>query len=247
MKQLTVARPNAGQGIAWMKAGWNWFRLAPIPWMGMTALAFLVLTGIGMLPRLGGFVVELLSPFMVVAFMSAARAAEENQPVTFLHLTAGFRPEVRTRLLIMGAVYLAGLLLVDTIMRQMGGESFQQMALLAQNPKSIDPEQAQAIMSQALPAMLTGLLLMTPLMMATWFAPALILFDGFSAINAMWWSLWAGMVNWRPVLIYGLWLSLVGVAAMLIPFGLGLLVLLPWVMTSTYAAYRAMFVTVESV
>jgi hypothetical protein len=246
MKQLTVARPNASQGIAWMKAGWNWFRLTPIPWMGMTALAFLVLAGIGMLPRLGGFIVQLLSPFMVAAFMSATKAAEENQPVTFMHLTAGFRPEARTRLLIMGAAYLAGILLVDTIMHQMGGESFQQMAQLAHAPQNISPEQAQAIMSQVLPAMLTGLLLMTPLMMATWFAPALILFNGFSTTNALWWSLWASLVNWRPVLIYSLWLGLIGIAAMLIPFGLGLLVLLPWIMTSTYAAYRAMFVTVES-
>lgn len=246
MKQITVARPNAGQGIAWMKTGWNWFRLAPIPWMGMTAMAFLALAGIGLVPRVGGFVVELLSPFMVAAFMSASRAAEQEQPVTFLHLGAGFRSEARNRLLIMGALYLAGILLVDTLVRQMGGDSFQQMAQIAQDPKHADPAQAQALLSQALPAMLTGLVLMTPLIMATWFAPALILFDGFSTANAMWWSLWASVVNWRPVLIYSLWLGLVGVVAMLIPFGLGLLVLLPWVMTSTYAAYRAMFVTVES-
>jgi hypothetical protein len=239
---VTVARPPASQGIAWMKTGWNWFRMAPIPWMGMAALSFLVLAGIGMVPNLGGFIVELLSPFLVSAFMSAGKAAATGQPVTFLHLGAGFRSEGRTRLLVMGAVYLAGILLVDSIMRQMGGDSFEQMAQLSQNPKSITPEQAQMIMSQAMPAMLTGLLLMTPLIMATWFAPALVLFDGFTAGNAMWWSLWASAVNWRPVLIYSLWLGLLGVAAMLIPYGLGLLVLLPWVMTSTYAAYRDIFI-----
>ncbi len=244
---LTVARPPANQGIAWMKAGWAWFRLAPIPWMGMTAVAFLALTGIGMLPKAGSLVVELLSPFLVAAFMSASKAAEAGQPVSYLHLGAGFRPEVRIRLVIMGAVYLAGILLVDMIMRQMGGASFEQMAELAQTPKNISPEQARMILSQALPAMLTGLLLMTPLVMATWFAPALVLFDGFSASNAMWWSLWACVVNWRPVLIYSLWLGLIAVGAMLIPFGLGLLVLLPWIMTSTYAAYRSMFVPPEPV
>jgi uncharacterized membrane protein len=225
-----------------MKSGWTWFRLAPVPWMGMTALAFLVLTGVGMLPIVGSFIVELMSSFLIAGFMSASRAAEENQPVSYLHLFAGFRTETRVRLVIMGAVYLAGILLVDTIMRQMGGESFEQMAAISQNPQNITPEQAQMIMSQALPAMLTGLLLMTPLVMATWFAPALVLFDGFSASNAMWWSLWASIVNWRPVLIYSLWLGLIAIVAMLIPFGLGLLVLLPWIMTSTYAAYRAMFV-----
>jgi uncharacterized membrane protein len=244
---LTVARPAANQGIAWMKTGWAWFRLAPVPWMGMTAVAFLALTGIGMLPVVGGYIVELMSPFMVAAFMSASRAAEQGQPVSYLHLGAGFRPEARIRLIIMGAVYLAGILLVDMIMRQMGGESFEQMAQLAQAPKDITPEQARTIMSQALPAMLTGLVLMTPLVMATWFAPALILFDRFSASNGMWWSLWACAVNWRPVFVYSLWLGLIAVVAMLIPFGLGLLVLLPWIMTSTYAAYRSMFVPPEPV
>ncbi|PIV23125.1 MAG: hypothetical protein COS39_05170 [Hydrogenophilales bacterium CG03_land_8_20_14_0_80_62_28] len=239
---ITVARPAANQGITWMKTGWAWFRLAPVPWMGMTALVFLALTGIGMVPKVGGYIVELLSPFLVAAYMSASKAAEAGQPISYLHLGAGFRPDTRVRLIIMGVVYLAGILLVDTVMRQMGGESFEQMAQLAQNPKDVTPEQAQMIMGQALPAMLTGLLLMTPLIMATWFAPALALFDGFAAGNALWWSLWTCIVNWRPIFIYSLWLGLVAVVAMLIPFGLGLLVLLPWVMTSTYAAYRAMFV-----
>jgi uncharacterized membrane protein len=246
-RPLSVARPASSQGIVWMKTGWAWFRIAPVPWMGMTAVAFLALTGVGMVPMAGTLLVELMSPFMVAAFMSASRAAEEGQPVSYLHLGAGFRPEARVKLIIMGAVYLAGILLVDTLMRQMGGESFQQMAQMAQNPKNMTPEQAQMIMSQAMPAMLTGLLLMTPLIMATWFAPALVLFDDFSASNAMWWSIWACTVNWRPILIYSLWMGLIAVAAMLVPFGLGLLVLMPWIMTSTYAAYRAMFIPPEPI
>lgn len=245
-KQLTIARPAASQGIAWMKTGWGWFKFAPIPWMGMTAMAFLVLAGISKIPMVGGFIVEILSPFLVAGFMAACRAAESNQPVTFLHLGAGFGAESRTRLAVMGAVYLAGILLVDSVMRWMGGDSFEQMAQLAQAPQSVTPEQAQTIMVKVLPAMLTGLVLMTPLVMATWFGPALAMFDGFATRNAMWWSLWACLVNWRPILLYSLWLGLVGAVAIVIPYGLGLLLFLPWVMTSSYAAYRAMFVTVES-
>jgi len=140
-----------------------------------------------------------------------------------------------------GGVYLAGTLFIDLVMRQMGGEGFQQMSQLAGNPGSVAPEQAQAMLNQAMPAILAGLLLLTPLVMATWFAPALILFDGYSAGNGMWWSLWACAVNWRPLLTYSAALGLIGIAALLIPFGLGLLVFLPWVLGSTYAAYRAIF------
>jgi uncharacterized membrane protein len=188
-----------------------------------------------------------LSPFLIAGFMSASRAAERNEPVSFLHLAAGFRAQARVRLAVMGAIYLAGILLIDTIMRQIGGESFTQMAQLAQSSQHISPERAQTLLGQVLPALLVGLLLMTPLVMATWFSPALVLFDDFAAGNALWWSLWACTVNWRPIMVYSLWLGLIFVAAILIPFGLGLLVFLPWIMTSTYAAYRALFVPAEPV
>ena len=243
--QLTVARPPASQGLVWMQLGWKWFRVAPIPWMGMSAMALLTLTAIGLIPNVGGFVVQVLSPFLVAGFMSASRAAERGEPITFLHLAAGFQSEAKGKLAVMGVLYLAGMLLVDGLMRHIGGESFQQLAQLAETPKNVDPAQAQAILSHVLPAMMVGLLLMAPLVMATWFSPALAMFDGFSTANALWWSLWASAANWRPILLYSLWLGLLGVVAMLIPFGLGLLVFLPWIMASTYAAYRAMFVPVQ--
>lgn len=239
--RLAIARPAAREGLAWMKTGWGWFKPAPIPWMGMTAMVFLVLLGVGSLPVLGGYLVEILSPFLVAGYMSASRAAERGEPVTFLHLAAGFGPQSRVGLAVMGGVYLIGILFIDLVMRQLGGEGFQQLSQLAANPGSLSPEQAQAILSQAMPALLTGLLLLTPLVMATWFAPALVLFDGFSPGNGLWWSLWACAVNWRPLFTYSALLGLFGVVAMLIPFGLGLLVFLPWVLCSTYAAYRAIF------
>ena len=238
---LRIARPVGRDGLAWLKAGWAGFKLAPVPWMGMTALVFLALMGVGSIPYLGGYLVEILSPFLVAGYMSASRAAERGEPVTFLHLGAGFDARSRIGLAITGGVYLAGTLFIDLVMRQMGGEGFQQMSQLAGNPGSVAPEQAQAMLNQAMPAILAGLLLLTPLVMATWFAPALILFDGYSAGNGMWWSLWACAVNWRPLLTYSAALGLIGIAALLIPFGLGLLVFLPWVLGSTYAAYRAIF------
>jgi uncharacterized membrane protein len=57
----------------------------------------------------------------------------------------------------------------------------------------------------------------------------------------MWWSLWACWVNWRPILVYSLILGIAGMVALMIPFGLGLLVFLPWTLTSTYAAYQDIF------
>lgn len=242
MPRLTIARPAAGAGKLWMKDGWGLFKPWPIPWMGMTALVFLALMLVGSLPYAGHYLVEIFSPFMVAGYMSASRAAAEQQPVTFLHLAAGLRPETRLPLALIGAIYLVGILFIDLVMRALGGEGFQQLTELAQGPQNLTPEAAQLIVGQALPAIFVGLALLTPLVMATWFAPALVLFDGFSAVNALWWSLWACAVNWRPILFYSLVLGVIGLVAALIPFGLGLLVFLPWVLISTYVAYRALFV-----
>jgi uncharacterized membrane protein len=245
MPPLTVARPPAIAGLAWIKEGWRLFKLAPIPWTGMTALVFLVLMGLGMLPLVGGLLVHILSPFVVAGYMAASRSGERGEPITFIYLGAGWR-EGRDVLLVIGVVYMLATLLIFNLVGFFTGGDLEALLRQAQNPATLTPEEAESMVSTALPALSLGTLLLTPLLMATWFAPALALFERFPAGRAMWWSLWACAVNWRPILYYSLMLGLAGIVAVLIPFGLGLLVFVPWTLTSTYAAYRDLFVPVES-
>jgi uncharacterized membrane protein len=241
-RPLTIARPAASEGIGWLKEAWAWFMPSAIAWTGMTALVMLVLMMLALIPYAGTKLIEILSPFMVAGYMAASRGAERGEPVTFLFLGAGFAPEHRIKLAIVGGFYLICMLSIEQLMRQLGGEGFQQIALLSANPEALPPEEIKRTLDQIMPAVLIGMLLLTPIFMATWFAPALVLFNGFSASNALWWSLWACAVNWRPILLYSLLLVLIGVVALIIPFGLGLLVFLPIVLGSTYAAYRTIFV-----
>ena len=242
MTRLTVSRPPAQAGMAWIRSGWALFRTWPVAWMGMTAAAFLAIMGLSMLPWVGAMLVELLSPILVAGYMYAARAAERGEPVTFLYLGEGARTHAKP-LLVIGAVYLLAGLLINQVMVALGGSGLQEMLRMAQNPAGLTPEAAEAALAQSLPAMLVGLLLYTPLLMATWFAPALVAFAGYAPGNALWWSLWTCFANWRPLLLYSLVMGLIAAVAMLMPFGLGLLVFLPWAMTSTYVAYNAQFVT----
>ena len=76
---LTVSRPPAAQGIAWVKQGWDLFKSYPVPWAGMTALVFLLLMGVGALPYVGGFLVHALSPFIVAGFLAASRASRNGE------------------------------------------------------------------------------------------------------------------------------------------------------------------------
>jgi len=242
---LSVLRAPAGEGLNWLKEAWMLFKDAALPWMGVTAAAFLALMLLALIPGIGQHLVELLSPFLVAAFMAAARAAENREPVNFLHLGAGFRSAPQP-LLVVGVAYLAGTLLIELIMRGIGGASLQQLGQIAVDPRAMNPEEAREILDRAAPSLLIGLTLLTPLLMATLFAPALILFHGFRPGNALWWSLWACGRNWRALLVYSLLLGALGTLALIIPLGLGMLVFLPLAMISTYRAYRTLFRPTES-
>ncbi len=244
MPDLTIARPPFVAGLAWIKEGWRLFRLAPVPWTGMTALVFLVLMGLGMVPWMGKLFVHVLSPLIVAGFMAASRGGERGEPITFIFLGAGWE-RGREALIGIGVAYAVAALLVFKLVSLATGGDLEAMMGQLQNPADLTPEQARHLAETALPAVGLGSLLFAPLLMATWFSPALAHFEGFPAGRAVWWSLWACAVNWRPLLYYSLMLGLVGMLAIMAPFGLGLLVFVPWTLTSTYAAYRDIFVSVE--
>ena len=238
--QLTVTRPPAAQGIAWVKQGWDLFKSYPVPWAGMTALVFLILMGVGALPYVGGFLVHALSPFIVAGFLAASRASRNGEIVNFLYLGAGYR-EGRNSLFVIGMAYMLATLLVFRLVAFFTGGDMSLLMAQIEQPHRLTPEEAEALLQGILPALALGSALMTPLLMATWFSPGLAHFEGFAPGKAMWWSLWACAVNWRPLLVYTSILALLGIVAVIIPFGLGLLVFIPWTLTSTYAAYEDIF------
>jgi uncharacterized membrane protein len=92
-----------------------------------------------------------------------------------------------------------------------------------------------------MPAVLVGMVLFTPLIMATWFAPALILFGGARPAIALGVSLRAVAKNWAAMLVNGLTLGAVLFLAALVPMLLGLLVAMPVLFGSLYASYQAIF------
>ena len=244
MTPLTISRPPASSGLLWIKEGWRLFRQAPIPWMGMTALVFMVIIGVNLIPAIGRYAIELLSPFVVAGYFSASRAAMAGEPVTFIHLGAGSRSG-RDALLRIGVAYLLGSLLVFTLADFLGGGDLRELLRQAQDPAAQSPAEFNRLVAASLPTLLLASILFAPLLMATWFSPGLALFDAFPAGRALWWSLWACWVNWRPLLYYSLILGVLGMVALIIPLGLGMLVFLPLTLTSTYVAYRTIFTPSE--
>ncbi len=90
-------------------------------------------------------------------------------------------------------------------------------------------------------AKLVGFLLVFPLIMAFWFAPALVFFNNMSPVDALKASFNACLKNTLPFLVYSLIVMVLMFFAAL-PVGLGFLLLIPVLSGSVYVSYRDIFV-----
>ena len=100
----------------------------------------------------------------------------------------------------------------------------------------------EAIAAASLPLVL-GLLvcaaLFVPLMAAYWFAPMLVMMHDMKPVDAMRESLFACFRNILSFLVYSRVMLLLLIAALL-PFGLGILVWVPFTMAWPYASGRSL-------
>jgi len=228
----------ASQGFQWVVAGFRLYRKNPLLLSAAFGLLFGVVMALNLIPVVGGSLSELASPLMVAGFLAAYRALDEGRELELPQFLAGVQgPAIP--LMAVGAVQLLGTLLIGKIMLGMGFDPQAVMAA-AQGGKA-SPAEMQAMMNQAMPAVLAGLALFTPLIMATWFAPALILFGGARPATALGVSLKAVAKNWAAMLTNSIVLGLLLFLAALVPMLLGLLVAMPVLFGSLYASYQAIF------
>jgi len=227
----------AGQGFHWVAAGFRLYRKTPLLLSAAFAVLFGMVMALGLIPVVGGSLSELASPLMVAGFMAAYRVLDDGRELELPQFLAGVQgPAIP--LMTVGAVQLIGTLLIGKIMLNMG---FDPQAIVTAAQSQQDPAAMQAMLNQAMPAVFTGLLLFTPLIMATWFAPALILFGGARPATALGVSLRAVAKNWPAMAVNGLTLGLLLFLAALVPMLLGLLVAMPVLFGSLYASYQAIF------
>jgi len=228
----------ASQGFQWVAAGFRLYRKNPLLLSAAFGLLFGVVMALGLIPVVGGSLSELASPLMVAGFMAAYRALDSGSELELPHFLAGVQGPL-IPLMTVGAVQLLGALLIGQVMLAMGFDP--QAFMAATKGGEASPQEMQAMLNQAMPALLTGLVLFTPLIMATWFAPALILFGGARPATALGVSLKAVAKNWAAMLTNSIALGLLLFIAALVPMLLGLLVAMPVLFGSLYASYQAIF------
>ena len=233
---------DAGRGAAWWSEGWRLFKPAVGVWILIVVIGFGIQLVLAFIPVLGGIASQLLFPVLMGGLMLGCRAIDRGEPLTIAHLFAGFGPRAGS-LLIVALIYLAAaiaiFLLIIALLFVFFGAALLSHLWDAQGSMS-SPEAWGGVALVFLVACLLFLLLYLPLVMALWFAPALVVLQGMEPWQAMKLSFAGCIKNIVPFLIYGVvWIGLAIVAT--IPLLLGWLVLGPVTIASIYASYCDIF------
>ncbi len=224
-------------GWAWLVGGFWHFKRNPLAWIGALVLFILLSIIMQLIPFLGVLMVTLLQPVITAGFMLGTQEQDRQNDFRVSHLFAGFKNKNMWQLVLAGLLYLIGLFIILFVIGLMVGGTLAAMGGLEGDPEKLA---GIAASPAVLIAILVGVALSIPLVMAYWFAPALVALDNLSAINAMKLSFYGCLKNILPFLIYGIAALLLFIAGT-IPLFLGLLVVLPMLIASMYVSYRDIF------
>ena len=224
----------AGNAFDWLKQGWALFVVNPGVWIAITVVLLVLLLGLNVVPLVGTLAANLLTPLLGAGLLRACEKAADGQAPELGDLFAGFKQNT-SNLVMVGVLYMAAMLGVALIVLTLGGGSVAG-GLMMGRPAGIGLAFGGVML-----AMLLSLALSVPLMMALWFAPALVFFNNMTPLPALKASFNACLKNTLAFLVYGL-IVLVLLFFAALPVGLGLLVLVPVLAGSIYASYRDVFV-----
>jgi hypothetical protein len=248
---------SARQGWNWVRTGFGLFRKNPPMWAFMVFAYIMLMQVLGMIPVFGWLAATVLIPAFSASFMIISRELDLGRQAGFGLLFSGFRNNL-PKLLAQGAVYLASALLLLGLSALADGGALLNLMIFGAKP----PAPAYEDGSLAAAALLAGCLYL-PALAAFWFAPALSALQGLPPLQALFYSFFAVLRNWRAFFAYGAGVALLGLACSLALFMLALLlrgllgnksqdalllVVLPVMLTyvpvlfaSFYASYRDIF------
>lgn len=255
MQALTLPTKR---GWRWLADGFRIFRKSPLL-LGVIVVGYWFLMAVvNAIPLLGPIVATLCIPAFSVSLMNVCRDVEHERAIAPLHLFSGFRSNLRP-LLALGALYLGGVLAILGVSALADGGALMQM-MISGKP----PGEELLAGGSFLVATQIALLLLTPLMMAYWYAPVLAAWHDLPVGKALFFSFIACLRNWRAFFAYAVALMVfgallpglaLGLLASLMPQSASfftalffmplLLVLAPTLFASFYVSYRDVFITIQ--
>ena len=228
-----VAEVPASRGFGWLGEAFGLYRARPFAWIGLTAGWLLITFGLILIPIVGGVLANFLQPVFFASFAIAALRQLAGEPVVMGDLFLGFRRNLRA-LVNLGAILLIAEIGIFALMALMGlpmAGNAEQTFTMSEYVKMLKGKEW---------ILMIGLVLTVAVKGGLWFAPPLIALHEMPVTHAMRWSLYAALANLGAMVVYGLALTSLFFVA-LIPWGLGLLVVVPMMVISTYIGYREVF------
>jgi uncharacterized membrane protein len=232
---MRVAELKASRGAAWLGEAFKLFRAAPVQWMSLCAGWIAMSFALILVPFIGGVIASFLQPVFFASFAIAAFKLTAGERLVMGDLFSGFRRNMRA-LVNLGAMLLLAEIAIFALMALLG----LPVASSSDNTLTI-AEYAEQLKGKEW-ILATGFILTVVVKGALWFAPPLIAFHGMSTVQAIRWSVYAAISNLGAMMVYGAALMGLFLAA-IIPWGLGLLVVIPMMVISTYIGYREVFET----
>ena len=223
-----------GNAFDWLRQGWALFAANPGLWIGLTIVLLVIVLGVQIVPLVGTLAAHLLMPVLGAGLLLVCRKIDEEERVQIDDLFAGFKQNAGP-LVMVGVLYMVAMFAIVVIVVVVGGGSVAGGLLSAQ------PAGLGVIFGGLMLSLLLSLPLSVPVVMAVWFAPALVFFNHMQPVEALKASFEACMKNVLAFLVYGLIVLVLAFFAAL-PVGLGFLVLIPVLAGSVYTAYRDVFV-----
>ena len=224
----------AGNAFEWVRQGWGIFMANPAQWLVITIILLVLIFGLNIVPLVGTLAANLLIPLLGAGMLQASKKANNGDTLDVNDLFVGFKQN-SSNLLMLGVLYMLGMLMIFLLVAALGGGSMVGGMMMGQ------PAGLGLAFGGLIFAMLLSMALSVPVFMAIWFAPALVLFNNMSPLDALKASFNACLKNVFPFLIYGVIVLVLSFFAAL-PVGLGFLLLIPVLSGSVYASYRDVFV-----
>lgn len=223
---------GAGDSISWYQGGWRIFTANIANWVLMTLILGVIAIVLSFIPFIGAIALYLLLPLFLGGMFYSAQKLDQGQTADIMDIFALFKDQQHlTPLIILGLIML-GIGFVSMML--IGGMMFASVSSMAAGAEM------PMMPSIGMGGILVALLVMVLSGMLFLFATPLIVFQNMSPIDAIKNSFMGCVKNFPAFIIFMLiYMVLAFIAA--IPFGLGLLVLVPVVLAATYIGYKRIF------
>jgi uncharacterized membrane protein len=224
-----------GDCFIWLRQGWAIFIGNLGVWIGSTAVLMTLFFAANLVPVFGQIVVVLLLPVFAGGIVSMCHHQQEGGQAEIADLFAGFQHNSGS-LVIVGVIFAAGVFgLALLAFKILSGDAIGSVITGRLAGFGI-------ALSAVMLASIAVFILTIPVIMATWFAPLLILLHDMKPLQAMKASFLAGARNWLTMSVFGVILIIALFIAMA-PLLLGMALLITVLSGATYASYQDFIAT----